>query len=209
MLCPLCKSDLTNEYCKSDEVLFLHCDNCGLVFKHSNFFPSLEYEKKRYLLHQNDVEDKKYQKFVSPIVEIIKKQKSPKSKGLDFGAGPGPVITKLLCDNGYSVSLYDPFFYPDKSVLTTSYDFIICCEVMEHFRHPSSEFKLLRKLLKPKGTLYCMTQLIPKETAFENWYYQRDPTHLVFYSVQNIDWIKKQFGFSRVIIDNRLIIFET
>lgn len=209
MPCPLCKSDLTKDYCKSNDVLFLHCANCGLVFKHSNYFPSKENEKERYLLHQNDVTDKQYQKFVSPIVEIIKKQKSLLSKGLDFGAGSGPVITKLLRDSGYSISLYDPFFYPNKNVLSTSYDFIICCEVMEHFRNPNKEFELLRKLLKPNGSLYCMTQLIPKEIDFKDWYYQRDPTHLVFYTEQNIEWIKKNFGFSRVTINNRLIVFET
>jgi hypothetical protein len=208
MLCPLCKSDSTKEYCRSDNVLFLGCSNCGLVFKHSKFFPTLETEKARYLLHENDVADEQYQEFVSPIVDLIKKQKTTKSNGLDFGAGPGPVITKLLQDSGYTISLYDPFFYPNKDVLATSYDFIICCEVMEHFRKPYKEFELLRKLLKPNGTLYCMTQLIPKETPFKDWYYQRDPTHLVFYTEQNIEWIKRNYGFSKVSINNRLIVFE-
>ena len=74
-------------------------------------------------------------------------------------------------------------------------DFIICCEVIEHFHSPSSEFALLRKLLKPGGSLLCMTHLLPKKTAFRNWYYKNDPTHVIFYSEENIQWIKSNFNF--------------
>jgi len=31
-------------------------------------------------------------------------------KGLDFGAGTGPVISKVLKDKGYCIAQYDIFF---------------------------------------------------------------------------------------------------
>ena len=189
-------------------VLFLECERCSLLFKSANFFPTAAKEKARYLLHENNVDDLNYQQFVSPIVNVITKEHSHDNKGLDFGAGTGPVIAKLLKDKGYNISLYDPFFHPDNSVLSEKYDFIICCEVMEHFHNPRKEFELLRKLLNPNGSLYCMTQLIPKKSDFKSWNYRNDPTHVVFYSEKSINWIKEHFGFSEVTVNNRLIVFK-
>jgi len=208
MYCPLCHTQSSVEYGTTGKVLFLKCHECALVFKSIEFFPSEEKEKSRYLLHKNDVNDSKYQKFVAPIVSAISKQYSTQSIGLDFGAGSGPVAAKLLKDKGYSIAFYDPFFYPNKEVLLTTYDFIICCEVMEHFHEPKKEFELLRKLLKPKGRLYCMTQLLPTPAKFKDWNYKNDPTHVVFYSEENLTWIKEHFDFSEVNIENRLIIFK-
>ena len=161
--CPLCHSESNKEFGIKSRTFFLKCDHCSLVFKSPEFYPSQEKEKARYLLHENDVENLNYQQFVSPIVEVIIKDKTSIAKGLDFGAGSGPVIAKLLIDKGYHISLYDPFFHPNKSVLSKKYDFIICCEVIEHFHQPFKEFELMRKLLKHKGSLYCMTQLLPKK----------------------------------------------
>ncbi|RMA58575.1 class I SAM-dependent methyltransferase [Ulvibacter antarcticus] len=208
MNCPLCNSERTKEYANWAEILYIQCEHCLLVFKNIQHFPTEKAEKERYLLHENDVNDLNFQKFVSPIVNRIAEAEPKNHKGLDFGAGTGPVITKLLQDQGYEISLYDPFFYPDKSVLDTTFDFIICCEVMEHFHHPAKEFSLLRKLLKPQGNLYCKTQFLPKRSQFETWWYKNDNTHVAFYSEENLMWIKKEFGFSEVIIQKDLIVFE-
>ncbi|GHC54312.1 methyltransferase [Ulvibacter litoralis] len=181
---------------------------CDLVFKHSSHFPSTEAEKKRYLQHQNDVNDTNYQDFVAPIVTRIFQQQPQTAIGLDFGAGPGPVIAKLLKDKGYSITLYDPFFYPEKESLHATYDFIICSEVMEHFSSPNKEFKLLRNLLKPNGKLYCMTQLLPKKENFGNWYYKNDSTHVVFYSERNLTWIKEHMDFSSLTVEGNVVVFK-
>ena len=49
--------------------------------------PDKKAEKSRYELHKNDVEDKNYQKFVSPITLIILAEFTKESKGIDFGVG--------------------------------------------------------------------------------------------------------------------------
>jgi len=207
--CPLCLNTSLNEFDNLEGIIYLQCVNCKSVFKHFENFPSLKAEKERYLLHNNDIASKGYQAFVQPIVQGILKSKPNSAVGLDFGAGTGPVIAEMLRGKGYNISLYDPFFHPEVAVLNITYDFIICCEVIEHFHAPNNEFALLRKLLKPGGSLFCMTHLLPEKESFRNWYYKNDPTHVIFYSAENIQWIKSNFNFSEVKIEDRLIVFET
>lgn len=206
--CLLCQKNQTEIFGFFNNLEFIKCNNCHSVFKNPSGFVAFETEKERYLLHDNDVEDIDYQNFVKPLVDEVLLDFSAEAKTLDFGAGTGPVIAKVLSEKGFDLKLYDPFFHPDRSVLEDRYDVIICCEVMEHFRNPHKEFRLLKKLLLPNGKLYCMTQLLPKVENFSNWNYKNDVTHIFFYSEKTIAWIANQFGFSDFKIDGRLIVFE-
>ena len=136
-------------------------------------------EKSRYDNHNNDVEDKGYQKFVSPITDAILNTYSVDDIGLDFGAGKGPVISKLLKDSNFNIKLYDPFYHNYPKLLDYKYDYIVLCEVMEHFNNPYKEFKKLKSLLKESGSLYCMTSLYNSSIDFKNWYYKNDSTHII------------------------------
>ena len=116
----------------------------------------------------------------------------------------------MLKQHGFHVTLYDPFFYPDMSYLSNKYDFIICCEVMEHFHRPQEEFKKLRNLLKPKGILFCKTSIVNNDMSvdsFSKWYYKNDPTHVFFYSPKGLKYIKDTFEFSQLVISENLITF--
>ena len=207
MLCPLCHSDKLQTKDRINSILYLSCERCESVFMHPDCYVSSEAEKQRYEEHNNDVNDPRYQQFVAPIVAAVQANFNIESKGLDFGAGTGPVITKLLEDKGYSMALWDPFFHPATVVLATTYDFIVCCEVIEHFNKPDAEFERLFNLLKPDGKLFCKTDLLP-ETPLKDWYYATDPTHVIFYSEESLRWIQEHFGFSEVQIDGRLITFS-
>ena len=112
-LCPLCKN-IGSTFHKDD---FFLCTNCFGVFKRRSLYPSVEKEKKRYELHNNDVNDIKYQNFVSPITSLVIEEYSPLNTGLDFGAGTGSVISKILKDKEYNISLYDPFFHNNPELL--------------------------------------------------------------------------------------------
>ncbi|HRX15657.1 MAG TPA: class I SAM-dependent methyltransferase [Spirochaetota bacterium] len=166
-----------------------------------------EQEKERYLQHNNDVNDPRYQKFVKPVVDHILEFFTKEKKGLDFGCGTGPVISKMLSDSGYTTSLYDPFFYPGNSALKDTYDYIICCEVAEHFTNPSAEFALLHSLLNTDGQLICMTELFTDTVDFEKWHYNNDPTHYIFYQKETLAYIQKAVGFKSFKTDGRLIVF--
>ncbi len=110
-------------------------------------------------------------------------------------------------DHGFQIVQYDPFFYNFPVLLESTYDYIVCCEVIEHFYNPKKEFNLFKKLLKPSGKLYCMTVLFDDSMDFHKWYYKDDPTHVFIYHHKTIDWIKESFKFSNASIEGRLITF--
>ena len=105
--CTLCGLNV-ELFCEVKNKAYYKCTNCLSVFLDPRNLPSREEERSRYEEHNNDVEDLRYQEFVAPIVNAIKHNFTAEHVGLDFGAGTGPVITKLLRDNGYIIGLYDP-----------------------------------------------------------------------------------------------------
>lgn len=207
MKCSLCEGDTEKfKYCRKRE--YIKCKNCQSVMLDSDYYISLEKEKERYKKHNNDVNDKKYQAFVSPIVDSILNDYDKNHRGLDFGAGTGPVITKLLRDKGYGIQIYDPFFANDKKKLEEKYDYIVCCEVVEHFHNPKKEFKKLKYMLKQGGSLYIMTSIYKDGIDFESWNYKNDSTHVFFYHKKALEYIKKVYGFSEMIIKKDMIIYK-
>ena len=205
--CPLCDSDKTKLFFKKIKSYY-QCGQCFGIFLDKLYRLSQEEELRRYNIHQNDIYDLKYQHFVSPITSAIIHDFTISSEGLDFGAGPGPVISKVLQDNGYQVASYDPFYHNFPNLLEKKYDYIACCEVMEHFFDPNKEFRLLKSLLNPDGKLYCMTFLYHKDINFDTWNYKNDPTHAFIYQEETIHWIQENIGFSDVILVDRMIKFS-
>jgi 2-polyprenyl-3-methyl-5-hydroxy-6-metoxy-1,4-benzoquinol methylase len=115
----------------------------------------------------------------------------------------------MLRERGYAVNVYDPIYWPDKSVLQKTYDFIVASEVAEHFHNPLAEFQKLHGLLNKGGALVLMTLLVTNKIDFEAWYYRKDPTHVVFYSEKTLNWIKENLGFTSIESDStRLIVFR-
>ena len=128
-------------------------------------------------------------------------------EGLDFGCGHTPVISEILSRENYSVAEYDPFFFDDRHVLDRTYDYIICCEVIEHFQDPAKEFSLLRDLLKPGGRLLCMTYIYHTGIDFSSWSYKNDATHVFLFQKKTLDWIAENIKFQELQIRDRLAIF--
>jgi len=210
MNCLLCDSSRTKKInIDLEDKYYFNCCECELIFLSPEFRLTSEEEKKRYEEHNNDVNDKRYQLFVSPLVEEIKKKYLPSSLGLDFGAGTGPVIAYLLNKEGYKVNLYDPFFHNEKEVLNEKYDYIVSCEVIEHFFFPKLEFIKFRELLNNRGTLFLNTQIYSIDNDFNSWWYRKDPTHVTFYTQRTIEWIKNKFNFENLEIKkNKIIILN-
>ncbi|SDR96082.1 class I SAM-dependent methyltransferase [Gramella sp. MAR_2010_147] len=186
---------------------YVQCIDCKAVLLSPENHLSPQAEKSRYILHNNDVNDPGYIHFVKPVIEQIKSDFSPSSNGLDFGCGTGPVITSELKKSGFQIKLYDPYFQPNKKVLDTTFDFIICCEVIEHFQNPYKEFELLYSILKPGGKLYCKTGIWSDTIDFQNWHYKDDKTHVIFYSIESLEWIRKNLNFSSLEIQDKFFIF--
>lgn len=210
MKCPLCLTDNTITLTFSDgSQRYCHCCQCDFRFLKPQYFLTAEAEKSRYLLHENDVHDPSYQKFVSPLIEEIQSLFPNSAQGLDFGAGTGPILYETLKAKGYKMNLYDPFFWPQNESLKERYDFIVASEVVEHFYDPAKEFGLLRSLLSSGGVLAIMTLIVSSDLDFENWFYRRDPTHVSFYSEKTLMWLARQCDFSECRVSNpRVAVFR-
>jgi len=206
--CPLC-SGKSSHYYTLRQREFLQCSLCLSVFTHPDSFLTAEAEKAHYLCHENNPDDPGYRKFLSPVSNRILEDFNAADKGLDFGAGTGSPIVKVLQENSYNISQYDLFFYNDPEKLNRKYDYIACTEVAEHFKEPYKEFDLLRDMLKPNGTLYLMTEMFDENRDFATWYYKTDPTHIFLYHPKAFEWIKDNFDFKKVTIDKRVIILES
>jgi hypothetical protein len=205
MNCPLCKHPGKLFYGKQ----YFICNNCAGIYRNKNEYLSTDDEVARYKKHNNDVNDAGHQKFVSPITTYVQNNFTANHCGLDFGSGTESVVSKILKDEGYDILQYDPCFIDNIALLNKEYDYIVCCEVIEHFHKPGDEFELLRNLLKASGALICMTHLYSGNTDFKSWYYKNDPTHVFFYHQETTKYIADNYGFSNCTVNDRLIVFQT
>jgi SAM-dependent methyltransferase len=174
--------------------VYWRCGACLATFLDPCLRPSAERELAEYRLHRNHETDIVYRQFLSRLTVPLLERLPAGRQGLDFGCGPEPVLATLLREAGHSVALYDPFFRPDRAVLERRYDFIACSEVVEHFHHPASEFKMLDDLLEPDGYLAVMTQFQTDDARFADWHYRRDLTHVVFYRAHTLAWLAERHG---------------
>lgn len=208
MHCPLCDGWETDHFYEDRRRPYLRCCRCGLVFVPSANYLERRAERAEYDLHTNDVEDPGYRAFLSRLARPLAARLAPGSHGLDFGCGPGPALAAMLRESGHEVSLYDSFYRPDSSVLTSRYDFICATEVVEHLHRPGPELDRLWSLLVPGGILGIMTKLARGREAFAGWHYKNDPTHVCFFSEQTWSWWSLEHGARLEIIGADVILLR-
>ena len=196
--CPLCGNGETSPFFTSQDSTggreFNRCQNCDLVFVPETFHLDEQAQKERYLQHNNDPDDDEYRRFLSRLLDPLRPHLIPGSRGLDYGAGPGPALATMMREEGFDIRLYDLYFHPDERALKLIYDFITCTETAEHLSRPAEEFQRLHRLLRPSGWLGVMTGMLDSWDDFPDWYYHRDPTHVCFYSKSTMEWIGKQWS---------------
>lgn len=191
--CPLCHSSATRTFHQDKVRAYYRCEDCRLVFASQDALLSSEQEKSHYDLHENDVNDAGYRRFLSRLADPLLQRLPRDSSVLEFGCGPGPALAKMLKEAGMKVSLYDHFYFPDNAVFDCQYDAITATEVVEHLFQPGKELQRLLGCLKPGGLLGIMTKRVLDEEAFARWHYIRDPTHVVFFSDATFAWLAKHF----------------
>lgn len=205
--CRMCENEL-NHFDDARNRNYLYCDVCHSIQLNVKDFISSDQEFARYKTHHNDVNDIRYQNFVMPLVNKITSLAEKNSIGLDFGAGSGPVITKLLNDLGYQLDLYDPYFHPHLEIFSKTYDYIVSCEVIEHFNYPKKDFDILYSLLKSGGHLILKTNLYNKTIDFQKWWYKNDETHVIFYTKETFEYIKDKYNFQTLEITDDYIYLK-
>lgn len=205
--CVLCGAE-ARPFCQTLGRDYFGCSGCRAILLDPDMYVSEDDEIYRYETHNNDVEDTRYQNFVMPLVDTIKERYETGSQGLDYGSGTGPVAAKLLRNDGYIITTYDPYFDDDATAFHQKYDFIIASEVVEHFYNPAKEFRLLKGLLRPGGHLACMTLRYSDDIEFEGWHYAHDETHVIFYRDETARWIQQAYDFVDLEIEDRIFILQ-
>jgi hypothetical protein len=175
---------------------YLLCGVCHLVHLERCHWPTPDEERLRYLQHRNHRADAGYVQFLRRLADPVAERVPPGSRGLDFGCGPVPVLAELLTERGFAMASYDPLFFPDHELLDERYDFITCCEVLEHVFHPNDLLDRIPTMLRDRGLLGIMTNLGRDDHDFGNWRYRRDPTHVCFYHDATTEWIARQRGWA-------------
>lgn len=192
--CPVCRALSPCPFQEIEGRVYWRCGVCEARFLDPKQHPGAEEERAHYSHHRNDPADPGYRKFLSKLAFPLLQRLKPCLSGLDYGSGPGPALAALLEEAGHQMAVYDPFFFPDDTVLETTYDVITCTEVAEHFHRPFDEFGRLDRLLRPGGWLGIMTCFQTDDTRFATWHYRRDPTHVVFYRAATMHHIAAQRG---------------
>jgi hypothetical protein len=207
--CLICSSNKLIELSSKKTPKKYHkCSECSFVFLDPSQRVCGEDEKKRYLTHENDINDPAYQRFVMPLKDCVLKECPPPARGLDFGSGSAPVLAHLLEKSGYEMDVYDPYFSPQFVMSLEKYDFIVACEVIEHLYDPLMEFKQLRSWLNATGTLVIKTHFL-EDQDIHDWYYSKDPTHVCFYNKPNLEVLAKLCGFSSLkVFDSRMAMLK-
>ncbi|BFM07475.1 class I SAM-dependent methyltransferase [Halioxenophilus aromaticivorans] len=163
--------------------------NCQLVCVPSDYWLSSSQERVEYDLHENDLSDAGYRRFLSRIFNPVQKLLPDSASGLDFGCGPAPALADMFSSAGHSMALYDKFYADDKSVLEASYDFVTASEVVEHLQQPKDTLIQLWQCVRPGGYLAIMTKRWISQERFANWHYKNDPTHVVFFHLVTFMWL--------------------
>ncbi|MCH8558759.1 MAG: class I SAM-dependent methyltransferase [Balneolia bacterium] len=203
--CPLCGTENNLKQLDGQDIrVYSKCPECTLIFVRQEDLPAADEEKSRYLEHNNGIEYPGYVKFLNQAIQPALPFLKPGGRGLDFGCGPVPTLNILMEREGFTCENYDPFFVPDKP--DGPYDFIFSTESFEHFFDPAKEIEYVSSLLKPGGLLTIMTVFWKSESDLIIHYYFRDPSHVVFYHTDTIEWIAKNYGYDVVYSDEKRVV---
>jgi hypothetical protein len=207
--CPLCHHPNPRPFFSDANRAYRWCPVCALIFTVREDLLAPKDEKARYDLHENNPQDLHYRRFLSQFLEpLVERIGPPPLKGLDFGSGPGPTLSVMLEDMGYEMHLYDSYYARKPDALLQTYDFVTCTETIEHFYSPGKEWERLLKLVRPGGWLGFMTRLIDDPSAFPQWYYKNDDTHVSFFSRQTFHYLADRDGLSLEFIADNVILLQ-
>ena len=208
LCCPLCTALAPEFYHRDKKRDYLQCTECSLVFVPPKYHLSPEKEKAEYDLHRNSPDDAGYRNFLKRLFTPMRERIRPGSQGLDFGCGPGPTLSVMFEEAGFSMAVYDHFYADDCKSLAKQYDFITATEVVEHLHNPAVDLNKLWTLLKPGGYLGIMTKQVINKEAFSRWHYTQDPTHVCFFSLVTFQWLAGLWQGELKVIGNDVTFFR-
>lgn len=210
MQCKICASAKLSAL-DDGKKIYRHCSDCNYIFLDSTYYLSTVEEKRRYSLHNNTIQNNGYVNMFERFFERVFPHIGDVKTILDFGCGPGPVMTELLKRRGYKVSLYDIYFHNKKENLNATYDLVISTEVFEHLSDPLNIFEnIIRNCVKKSGYIALMTRMHPNNNQkFKNWYYKTDETHIGFFSKETFEFLAQKLNLKILFIDTHdTVVFQ-
>jgi 2-polyprenyl-3-methyl-5-hydroxy-6-metoxy-1,4-benzoquinol methylase len=211
MNCKICKNDTKMIQDKAQQKAYNICKNCQAIMLQDDFFVTNDREKAQYENHNNTFQSKGYVKMFEDFLDFFWNDLDEnKINALDFGSGPGPVLSQILEKKGLQVDIYDKFYQPKKVFTNKQYDLITSTEVFEHLQNPFATLSLLKKHLKKDGMIAIMTLFHDNnEENFLKWWYRRDPTHILFYTPKTFEVLARMCGLKVLKHDNKRVIVLT
>ena len=207
-ICTVCKNNKIEFFLNVEGLDYWQCTFCKATMLDPIKFISSNKEKKHYLKHNNEINDTRYRIFLSNLIEPLKDKISIDDMGLDYGCGYAPALADILKKDGFNVELYDPFFFKNENIFCRKFNFITCSEVVEHFFKPYEEFNKIDSLLAKNSSLAIMTSFMTEDYLFKNWYYRRDPTHVVFYKKITFKIIASQRNWKINFPSENIVLFN-
>lgn len=194
MECKICGAPTRKFYDKQFDNDYFYCASCEFIARDEEKIVNQTMEKSTYDQHQNTYENEGYVNMFKDFLDraVMPYVREGKS-GLDFGSGPGPVLSQLLSkEYKYDMAIYDLYYAPQTTYKNTTYDLLTCTEVVEHLKDPLSYFKHFKELVKPGGVIGIMTLFHPRDDSkFCDWHYRRDMTHIAFFTPKTMEKISE------------------
>jgi len=185
--CRLCGFSRLTSVSQDKRRAFYRCENCELISVPERYWLSEDDEIKRYSLHDNNLSNSGYVKWLSQVADEVQKACGSKSEVLDFGCGAAAVLSQLLNEKGIDCRAYDPnvqeYMYRRSK---GTYDIIVLCEVIEHLKNIREEFELIDECLEGDGKVILRTQLYGDLSKFNEWWYAQDLTHINFFNEKSL-----------------------
>ena len=190
---------------------FYHCESCAFFFKDRSQLLYGEAEKRIYDNHDNTLDSPGYVRMFEDFIDFCIQERLETIKNvLEFGSGPGPVLSMLLENLGLHVRKYDKFYYNKTIRDEERFELITSTEVIEHIDDIHAVFTLFSKHLRCGGYLAIMTQFHNNNAEeFLHWWYRKDPTHISFFTPQTFKILAHSHGFNIVKSDGKKTILLT
>lgn len=209
--CKICQATTNVIKDSKKELIYYRCTSCGFISLNDESILNSTQEKEQYDLHNNGFESKGYVQMFEDFIDLaIEPYLGDIETALEFGSGPGPVLSKLLENRGLEVDIYDLYYSPLKVYECKVYDLITSTEVFEHLQKPLDILELLVKHTNKNGYIVLMTKFPPKDDKeFLAWWYRRDPTHISFFTPESFEVMAEKVGLKVLkTINQNIVVFQ-
>jgi len=232
--CPVCNGSTFQNFIKArdytttkEEFQIQRCTRCNFLF--TNPRPDAEsigkyYQSENYISHSGK------SNFFGSIYRIARRYalrskynlitQFQESAGtiLDYGCGTGELL-KYFLEKNWKISGVEPSTYAREkaSILTgqkiyqsidpanqSAFDVITLWHVLEHIHNLNETIEVLKKILKPEGTLFIA---VPNPSSKDSLHYQENwagydvPRHLWHFSRETIETLLRNHGLKIVAVE--------